>query len=522
MIKIKVLVDQLAQTNELTHRKFLMEINQNDSEFSIMVLAYLSDPLSNQSFDLDELYNLLLEKIIDHPDSLIKILKEEALGNKDMLIDLAVEIQPSGVVSALVNLYKACSSANCRTNSLKAMVEIGSSEAINAMIALVDFKDSQGWIPIVTSIGAVENQGAVNGLSQIMGHHEELDRTILQTCYEMKIPSAHNVIVDSLHSGSASTRNRAKSLLRANPRNYIPHLMNNLMSPDTDFVIQALNMLGEIGDPLAVRPIKKVLRHSPKDPNIRFAAYEALGFLSIDKGLFTIINGLSDIDASVRVAAARALNANHNKVVLKGIKNLIEDDAHECAIICEAFINAFADDMVTSLYQYETFQSQAEQYLLQEAHPDTRDYYAALFLKVGQKNWANALDPAEKEPSQSELKVVVVDDSKMILNIFRQTLHKLDIDAKVFEFPQEALIYIVQEQPDVVFTDLNMPLMTGVELTRSIREKYSSEELPIIMVTTQSEGDDHERAENAGVNMILNKPFTVEQIDQAIKSVRQK
>jgi len=294
--------------------------------------------------------------------------------------------------------------------------------------------------------------------------------------------------------------------------------MNNLISPDADFVIQALNVLGEIGDALAVRPIKKLLHQAPKDPNIRFAAYEALGFLSIDKGLFTIINGLSDSDAAVRVAAARALDTNHNDIVLKGIKNLIEDDENECALITEAFLNAFADDTVIALYKYAAFRNQAERYLKEDAHPDTRSYYAALLSKYGENKWSQALAEAETDVAPTKLKVVVVDDSKMILSIFKQTLYKLDIDAQVFEFPHAALKYILEERPDLVFTDLNMPLMTGVELAREIRAVHSQEELPIIMVTTQSDGNDHESARGAGIDLILNKPFTVDQIDQAIKS----
>ncbi len=519
IIKIKVLVEHLSHTDDLTRRQFLMELNKHDSEFSILVLAYFTDPQYNQYFDEEEIYNLLLEKIIDQPDSLIRILKESVLSSKEVLIDLAVEIQPAGIVSALVNLYQGSQSADCRSKLLKAMVEIGSGEATSAMAALVRLEEPKGWIPIVTSVGAMENQEAIDGLAQWLGKHEELDRTILQTCYEMKIPMAHKVIVDSLHSGSASTRNRAKALIRATPRNYIPHLMNNLSSDDTDFVIQALNVLGEIGDPLAVRPIKKLLRHAPDDANVRFAAYEALGFLSIDKGLFTIVNGLSDHDASVRVAAARALNSNHNDVVLKGIKNLIEDDEDECMLISEAFINAFADDMVVSLYQYPAFRTQADNYLLNEAHPDTTAYYNSLFKKIGKSEWAIAKAGTESDGTAPKLKVVVVDDSKMILNIFRQTLHKLDIDASMFEFPEEALKYILSDCPDLVFTDLNMPVMTGIELTKAIRKQHSVEELPVIMVTTQSEGEDHASATEAGINMILNKPFTAVQINQAIKSI---
>ena len=104
----------------------------------------------------------------------------------------------------------------------------------------------------------------------------------------------------------------------------------------------------------------------------------------------------------------------------------------------------------------------------------------------------------------------------MILNIYKKTLYQLGYEAHLFEYPASALAQMQQVKPDIVFTDLNMPEITGVELTETLRTWYTKEDVPIIMVTTQSEGQDHEAAHNAGVNMILHKPFTAEQLEEVI------
>lgn len=517
-IKIKVLVSHLGQLDQMAQNRFLLELSKIDSEFSIQVLAYLAGAHLGLRIPEEQLFDMMLEKVVDQPESLNKLFKNKEIINTKMLVDLAVEIQPAGIVSALVNHYQETKAVNSRSILLKALVEIGTDEATRAMAALVKLDEESAWIPIVTSIGAMENPDAVESLKQLLGQDEELDRTVLQTCFGMKIGRAHKLIVDSLHSPWAATRKRAKVLIQTDPRNYLPHLMNNLSSWDADFVIQALNMLGDIGDPIAVRPIKKLLRQDPTDSNVRFAAYEALGFLAIDKGLFTIVNGLSDPEPSVRVAAARALNANHNDIVLFGIRNMLDDSENDIHSISEAFLNAFADDMVVSLYANEAFRTASESYLLNDAHPDTRIYYQTLFEALGEDTWKDALTletvVEEEKDSQS---VVVVDDSKMILNIYRQTFHKIDVDATAYEFPKEALAAILAEKPSIVFTDLNMPEMTGIELTAKIREKYTQTDLPIVMVTTQSEGDDHDKALAAGVNAVINKPFTSEQLAEALK-----
>ena len=69
----------------------------------------------------------------------------------------------------------------------------------------------------------------------------------------------------------------------------------------------------------------------------------------------------------------------------------------------------------------------------------------------------------------------------------------------------------------MVLTDLNMPDITGIQLTEQIRQHYSSEELPVIMVTTQNEATDNEAARSAGINDILHKPFNAESLGAAIK-----
>jgi CheY-like chemotaxis protein len=68
----------------------------------------------------------------------------------------------------------------------------------------------------------------------------------------------------------------------------------------------------------------------------------------------------------------------------------------------------------------------------------------------------------------------------------------------------------------VVLTDLNMPDITEIELTRSIRKRHTKEDLPIIMVTTQNEAKDNQAALEAGITAIMHKPFTETQIGQAL------
>ena len=75
---------------------------------------------------------------------------------------------------------------------------------------------------------------------------------------------------------------------------------------------------------------------------------------------------------------------------------------------------------------------------------------------------------------------------------------------------------VKSDAPDFIFTDLNMPHINGIELIREIRRQFDKTAMPIVMVTTQNETQDNEAAFEAGVNAILHKPFTAEDLGKAL------
>ena len=104
----------------------------------------------------------------------------------------------------------------------------------------------------------------------------------------------------------------------------------------------------------------------------------------------------------------------------------------------------------------------------------------------------------------------------MILNIYRSVLHHLGCKPMLFEFPALAIEAVKTAKPDLIFTDLNMPNVSGIDLTRAVRRLYGKEQLPIVMVTTQNECQDNEAAYKAGVNAILHKPFNEKVLQEAM------
>jgi CheY-like chemotaxis protein len=161
-------------------------------------------------------------------------------------------------------------------------------------------------------------------------------------------------------------------------------------------------------------------------------------------------------------------------------------------------------------------------YLTNKAHPDVQAYFAKSLSESGHDALVKQITKGEKLKGKGRLKIFAIDDSKMILSIYRTVLHNLGYDSQLFEFPAYALKNLKEEKPDVILTDLNMPDITGIDLTRSVRKSHTKEALPIIMVTTQDEVKDNDSAYEAGVNGILQKPFTESQIGKTIEKVTPK
>ena len=105
--------------------------------------------------------------------------------------------------------------------------------------------------------------------------------------------------------------------------------------------------------------------------------------------------------------------------------------------------------------------------------------------------------------------VLIVDDDPFIRRLIATTLE----DVASFELVQasdglEALEVARRDPPAIVFLDIDMPRMGGIETCRSLRGDEATSTATIVMLTAAS-GDDTERAaEEAGADLFLTKPFS--------------
>jgi DNA-binding response OmpR family regulator len=105
-------------------------------------------------------------------------------------------------------------------------------------------------------------------------------------------------------------------------------------------------------------------------------------------------------------------------------------------------------------------------------------------------------------------KVLIVDDETHILNVLSMKLTNAGFEVITATDGEEALELCLSEKPDLIITDYQMPMMTGLELCRAIRASDRSESIPVLMLTARGFDIKPEEMADAGVAAVLAKPFS--------------
>lgn len=115
--------------------------------------------------------------------------------------------------------------------------------------------------------------------------------------------------------------------------------------------------------------------------------------------------------------------------------------------------------------------------------------------------------------------ILVVDDSKIIRKVVGKTLHLTGIDiGEIFEAEngQEALEQLADNWVDIMFADINMPVMTGVEMVDRMASENMLDATPVVIISTDRSVTRMEELLAKGVRAYLNKPFTPESVRDVI------
>ncbi|MBK7355887.1 MAG: response regulator [Propionivibrio sp.] len=155
---------------------------------------------------------------------------------------------------------------------------------------------------------------------------------------------------------------------------------------------------------------------------------------------------------------------------------------------------------------------EAERLVVEEAARREADEKRRLTLAAASK----AVPVKPKTPEQTL--VLVADDSKVVRIKTGRLLAAHNYQVQMAEDGLDAARQIENALPDLLMTDVDMPGMNGLQLTRQLRGNPRTARIPIIMITSDSE-ELLGKAVAAGVNVVLGKPYSEEQLISHIEQL---
>ena len=124
----------------------------------------------------------------------------------------------------------------------------------------------------------------------------------------------------------------------------------------------------------------------------------------------------------------------------------------------------------------------------------------------------------ETNEKYRKLKIMIVEDNTINMLLLKTILKNLFKDAIIYEVVngKNAVDQFETIQPDIIFMDIQMPIMNGYEATRAIRKLKSGQEIPIIAITAGTEKEEKCKCLEAGMNDYISKPILKGIIEETI------
>ena len=120
------------------------------------------------------------------------------------------------------------------------------------------------------------------------------------------------------------------------------------------------------------------------------------------------------------------------------------------------------------------------------------------------------------------LRMLIVDDSSVMRKIVERSLRQAGLElSQVLEASNgvEALSIAQEQEVDLILSDINMPVMDGLEFVRQLQGLENRKRVPVVMITTEGSESRVVQALSSGACGYLRKPFTPDQVREHVLPV---
>ncbi|MNU15031.1 Transcriptional activator protein CzcR [compost metagenome] len=115
------------------------------------------------------------------------------------------------------------------------------------------------------------------------------------------------------------------------------------------------------------------------------------------------------------------------------------------------------------------------------------------------------------------MKILIIEDNLRVSSLMKRGLESQDYEIYISEDAEDALVIVERIDFDLIITDIMLPQMNGIELSKLIKQKHP--DLPIIMLTALGTIDEKIEGFDAGADDYMVKPFEIRELYARIKAI---
>lgn len=126
----------------------------------------------------------------------------------------------------------------------------------------------------------------------------------------------------------------------------------------------------------------------------------------------------------------------------------------------------------------------------------------------------------EKNLTPKKTKVLVIDDQPIVTDLLVSVLERMNYESEVASSGTDGLEAFRRDSFDLVITDLGMPDVSGWEVSRQVKER--NPKVPVVVITGWGVDPDPNRMKESKVDLIMYKPFQIDELEKTIRGLLQK
>ncbi len=515
MIEQITILDEIKESRQVEALPQLFELYGN--------------PLGDQAVN-EMVYHTLFDLLAGQEKYIVEGLKNDSREVRLLCIRRAGEEAAEELKPALLDLLKTTEEPELLSEVIRALDKYRDPGLIETLLPYLQHEDYPvvAWTMHVL-VDAADNKvrDALKDMVETSGEMKDAAggcdlRTALaiENLAKFRDEQTIQLLINHIHHPNPSFRRVVLTALASMGEEVLPALESCLDNGNRDEKIMAANIIGLSGDKKGADILVAHLEEA-EEPNLRFAIYESLGRINSLRSVIGLSDGLAEQDELSLMAVITSMDNLCNPGIVKVLNESLDKKDSQSDRIAKAIITVHAGNLFAALYQNgqhaETLIQALSKYGDQEAVEAFRGQLTAI---EGDKAAADLKRLQVKDTGKSEKRILAADDSKAMLFFYKGAAKDLGMELVTVEDGKQAFEYLQSDSDfDLIITDMNMPNMDGIELTREIRKQEEWAKLPILMASTESEKSQSDLASQAGVTDFITKPFSKEDFKAKIEQM---